>query len=198
LYVLALVALACTSCDDSKYALCEPQQALPDPDLVGVWRLREPTGETVFYHIGRVEGKLPPSVRRLIGVNYSKEKKLEPPAEMLIFSYMIRGRSYICAANVEQEKIRLMEEKGWLPEHVEGYFIFAYRVEKDTLLVWPMNMAAKKQAVASGKIQGEVKKTDSGAETVKFTDTPAKLAELIAASGENLFERVPQHLQRVP
>lgn len=198
LCLLAIVALACASCDDAKHPLCDPQQAQPDPDLIGVWRLRTPTGETVYYHIGRTEGKLPPGVRRLVGVNFSKEKKLEPPAEMLVFSTTINGRTYLNAANIEPEKIRRMEEEGWKPEQVEGYFLLAYKVEKDTLLVWPMNAQAKKQAVATGKIRGVFHTAQPSSETIRFTDAPEKLVELIAAEGAGLFEKEPQRLQRVP
>jgi hypothetical protein len=195
---VSLIALLCTSCDDSKTPLSDPQQSKPDAGLVGSWRYQEKSGQVLYYHIGRIAGKLPPGVMRLIGINFSKEGNLESPAEMLLFPTQIGDRHYLNAAGVEDpEKLKAMEEKGWTPQDIGGYWLVAYRLEKDAISVWPMDAAAKKRAIESGKVKGEISKGESGFETVRFTDTSENLARFVAEAGDTLFAKEPMRLERI-
>ena len=195
---VSLIALLCSSCDDSKTPLSDPQQSKPDAGLVGTWRFREKSGQVLYYHIGRIPGKLPQSVMRLIGINFSKENNLESPAEMLLFPTQIGDRRYLNAAGVEDpEKLKAMEEKGFNPPDIGGYWLLAYRLEKDAMTVWPMDAAAKKRAIEAGKVKGQISKGESGYETVRFTDSSENLARFVAEAGDSLFVKEPLHLERI-
>ena len=79
-------------------------------------------------------------------------------------------------------------EKGWNSEAVGGFFIFKYKIEGDTLLLWQMDDDAKRKAIQGGKIKGE---------GIGFTDTTENVARFVASAGDSLFKEEVIRLERV-
>ena len=155
---LAVVCLLFSGCDDSKNPLSDPQKSKPDVRLAGVWRVRDTEGDVTYYHIGTVGEKLPPSLMRVIGVTHKKNGRLESAGEFLIFPTTLGDTTYLNLAGGDQRHIKLLEEKGWSPEAVGGFFLLKYTVEGDALTVWPMDADAKRQAIEAGKVKGVIEK----------------------------------------
>lgn len=193
---VAVAFLLFAGCDDSKNPLSDPQKSKPDTRLTGVWRLRGDGGEVTYYHIGTMGDKVPASLMRVMLVTHSKNGELHPPGEMLLFPTTLGAKTYLNLAEANEQQFKLLEEEGWNPKTVGAYLLPKYRVEKNTLLVWPVDWDAKKAAIQAGKVKGVVEKRDSG-DKVMFTDTTENLARFIAEAGDSLFAKEPLRLERV-
>jgi len=114
---------------------------------------------------------------------------------VLVFPVELGGNAYLHLVGDEDEQIEAVRQSGWKPEVFDSYIIARYRVEGDALLVWPMDPEAKKRAIKSGRIKGEIK--EGFIAQVRFTDTSENLRRLIAAEGEKLFAEEALRLERV-
>ena len=196
LATLSVVGLLAVGCDDSKHPLSDPNNSKPDARLAGVWRARGNDGEVTYYHFGRPGDKLPESVMRLVEVKHSKEGKIPPTGEFLIFPTTLGNSAYLNLTDGKEEQIKRIEENGWKPESMDSFILFKYKIEGDTLLAWGMDGEAKKRAIESKKIQGTIEKQDSG-EKVRFTDTTENLARFVAGAGDSLWSKDVLRLERV-
>ena len=197
--VIAAALLAVTGCDNSTSPLSDPQKAKPDRRLAGVWReLDKKSGSMVYYHIGRAGGKLPDGVMRVIMVGPRNDGVLESPGEWLLFPTTLGGSGYVNLRLLEPRDLRLLEEEGWKPEAAASYIILKYRIDGEKLLLWNMDEAAKRRAIAAGKIKGIAEKKKKYLTRVAFTDTTENVARLVAGEGDALFSKEPVfHLERV-
>ena len=107
-----------------------------------------------------------------------------------LLSTTLAGKTYLNVIDGGEQRVKLLEEKGWKPEVVGSYFIFRYQVDGDKLLVWMMDDDAKERAIKAGKIKGVVG-TWHSPNTTKFTDTTEKLARLVTQAGDGLFSKEP-------
>ncbi|MCS7305753.1 MAG: hypothetical protein NZ602_11690 [Thermoguttaceae bacterium] len=192
--VWAMVAgsIFLVGCVDSIKPLVDPQKAKPDKQLVGLWRQVRPDGEVSFYHIGQPGDEWPEGVFRVVVLTH-REGRLEPPAEILLFPTQVAGRSYLNIAELKPGLLELIKEKGW--EAVQGYFIWRYQIEGDRLTVWAMDNNAKRRAIETGKLKGEI--TSGQFQVAKFTDTPENLARFLSEAGDSLFSNEPVRLERL-
>lgn len=191
--VLVAGSVFLAGCVDSTKPLVDPQKAKPDKQLLGLWRHVGQDGQVSFYHIGQAGDEQPEGVFRVVGVTH-REGQLAPPAEMLLFTAQVGGKSYLNVAELKPGVAEKIKEKGW--EAVEGYFIWRYQIEGDRLTVWAMDNEAKRRVVEAGKLKGEV--STGRFRFVKFTDAPENLARFLSEAGDSLFTNDPVRLERVP
>ena len=194
LFSIAVAVLLLVGCDDSKNPLSNPQTSKPDARLAGLWRQQDTSGNTNFYHIGRAGESLPEGVMRVISAAHSGDGELHEPGQLLIFPTTLAGATYLNVTDGNKQQVKLIEEQGW--KGVDSYILLKYKVDGDTLLVWPTDGDAKKKAIESGKVKGLVEKQDSGTKVV-FTDTTENLARFFAGAADSLFAKEPIRLERV-
>jgi len=197
LTLVAVAFLLFAGCDDSKHPLSDPQKSKPDTRLTGVWRLRGDGGEVTYYHLGTMGDKVPASLMRVVVVTHLKDGGLQRSGEMLLFPTTLGTNTYLNLAEADSQQFELLEKKGWNSHTLGAFLLPKYRVEENTLLVWPVDWDAKKAAIQAGKVKGVVEKRDSGGEKVMFTDTTANLARFVAGAGDSLFAKEPLRLERV-
>jgi hypothetical protein len=198
LFALAACLLA-AGCD-SKNPLSDPAQSKPDPRLAGIWRVVNEDGDTSYCHVGRAGDKLPPSVMVAVCVTHTKDGKVEGGGQMLLFPTVLGNTPYLnvagCSNGDNASHLTKMQQEGWKPGLLESYSICKYRIDGDKLLLWLMAEAAKKQAIASGKIKGSLVGPTKIGPSV-FTDSTENVARFVAAAGDSLFEKEPKRLERV-
>ena len=191
--VLAGMCLLLTSCIDSKDPLSSPEKAKTDAELAGIWRTDSQEGCIDYYFLATAGDKLPPGVMRIVTVAYDKKGALARPGEMLAFSTELGKNRYLNIAFIEDKDLDQFQAAGWKPELVKGYLIVKYQVQGDTLIVWEMDPQAKRHVIADEKLKGTIDKN-----AVFFTDTPEKLAALLADPNDgDLFTKTPTQYQRV-
>lgn len=184
--------LLITGCDESTAPLSDASKASPDKRLIGLWQHRYQNGVT-YYHIGRLGGKAPEGVMRVVAVSRRNSGELEEPHQLLAFRSDVGGHSYLNIAGVTQEQLGSIREEGWKADVLGSYILPKYRVEDDALLVWGTDMEAKKKAIEGGKIKGEIRLGGFA----RFTDTTQNLAQFVAAAGDELFSDEPLRMERV-
>jgi len=180
---LAGAFLLLTSCIDSKNPLSSPQKAEVDDQLMGVWRTTSDAGDVEYCHIGRAGDELPPGITRAVSVTHTNDGTLEEPGDLLVFSTILSENRYLNVLAIDEKNRDQVEENGYKPKLIEGYWFVKYRIKGDSLDVWTMNSDAKRKAIQSGKIKGTVKENTS-----MLTDTPENLASLLSSEeGAKLF-----------
>jgi hypothetical protein len=184
--------LLLTGCHDSIVPLSGAAKASPDKRLIGVWQHKHQNGIT-YYHVGRLGGKAPEGVMRVVTVSHPNSGELQEPHQLLAFRSDVGGHSHLNIASVTQEQLGSIRKEGWRAGLLDSYILLRYRVDGDALLVLGMNDAAKRKAIAGGKIKG----VDKGREGVTFTDTTENLAQFVAATGDDLFSKDVVRLERV-
>ncbi|HOM16457.1 MAG TPA: hypothetical protein PLQ00_03970 [Thermoguttaceae bacterium] len=180
-------------CVDSTKPLVDPQKAKPDKQLLGLWRHVAEDGRISFYHIGQAGDQWPDGVFRVVGVSHH-EGQLDPAAEMLLFVSQVGEKTYLNIAELKPGLVEKIKEKGW--ETVEGYFIWRYQIDAGRLTIWPMDNDAKRQAIETGKLKGEI--STGRFRTAKFTDTAENLVRFLSEAGDSLLSKDPVRLERVP
>lgn len=180
-------------CVDSAKPLVDPQKTKPDKRLVGLWRHVGEDGQVSFYHIGQAGQEWPEGVFRVVGVSH-QGGKLEPPVEMLLFPAQVGSTSYLNIAEVKPDLVEKIKQQGW--EAVQGYFIWRYQIDGERMSIWPMDNEAKRQAIESGNLKGEI--STGKFRFAKFTDTPEKLIRFLNEAGEKLFSKEAVRLERLP
>ena len=188
--------LLVAGCDDSTVPLTAPSQASPDERLIGVWR-HAYDGGTTYYLVGRLGGKAPESVMRVVSVTQPKGGELHQPHQMLLFPSRIGGESYLNLAGVSEEQLASIRESGWRSGMLGSYILLKYEVRDDAVMVWATDPESKRKAIEAGKIQGEIQEGDNGGKRIRFTDTTEKLAAFVAAEGETLFAKTPLRFDRM-
>lgn len=198
LRLLAAAFLLLTGCAESENPLSDPLKTKPDARLAGVWRVQ---GDQ--YSVGPVGDGLPESVMRMVGVPHSKDGKLTPPGELLFFPTALGSNTYLNVTDGADWKVESLKKKDW--RSIDSYVLAKYKVEGDTLLVWPMAAGAVKSAIETGKIKGVARRIpvkNPGAkaksrEQVMLTDTTENLARFVASEGDRLFSKEVLRLERV-
>jgi hypothetical protein len=198
LWLVSLTACLLTAgCSlDSKNPLSSPKNSKPDTRLAGVWRVRDRNGDLTYLHVGTVGAKLPSSVMRVLPITHTKNGDVTPEDELLIFPTTLGANTYLNMPGGSERQIKLLLEKGWNPEAVDGFFILKYKLEGDALLIWLMDSDAKERAIKSGKIKGLIKRTKDKTD-VEFTDTTENVARFVAGAGDELFSKEVNRLERV-
>lgn len=189
------VCLFLTGCDDSTTPLSDAAKARPDKELIGVWQQKSDSG-TTYHLVGLLGDKAPAGVMRVVGLTQTTGGELYAPSQMLLFPTEIAGNRYLNLTDATQEQLASLQKTGWKADLFDSYFLLKYRVEGDTVLVWPMNPDAKKKAIEAGKIKGEITKGKDGTR-IRFTDTPEHLAQFVAAAGASLFSDKPLRFERI-
>ncbi len=193
LSVVVASALFLTGCGYSAHPLSDPLKSKADARLAGVWRMRGDKG-VMYCHIGVVGEKLPPSVMRAVAIMH-EEGKMKGPVEYLLFPTVLGTKTYLNLTGGEEQQINLLQQKGWTDETANSYFFLKYQLEGDKLTVWNINDDAKRQAIESGKVKGEI---DPKNKSSRFTDTTENLARFVAEAGDGLFSKTPWlRLERV-
>ena len=190
---MAAFCLLFTSCD-STVPLSDPHTSKADQRLIGVWRIRGETGIVIDCRFAPAGGKLPASVFRVAVSRRKPDGTTEQLDPMLLFPTTIGGKTYLNVTVGKDEKMKLLEEKGWTPETIPPIFFLRYQVTEDTLTVQGIDGEAKKRAIQAGKVKGE---SFDGGFVFMFTDTTENLAKFIAAAGDDLFSKDVLKLQRV-
>jgi hypothetical protein len=199
LLALAGVCLLMASCFDSKEPISDPQKATVDPALLGVWRKTNTDnhGTVQYCHIGRFGDKMP-GVLRAIAVTHAKSGFLSGPGEFIFFSSKVGNNRFFNVTTASQQYLHKLTQKGWDASLIQGYFLFKYELQDDTLTVWGFDKDAKRRAIQAGKIKGMIEKDKNGNESVHFTDTSEHIAAMLASpDGANLLSKEPIRYQRV-
>ncbi len=189
--------LLAAGCDDSKNPLSDPQTAKLNSDLTGTWRSREEYRkgvEVTYVHTGTDADGLPCGVMRVALVTHDRDGTMRRPSELLAFSTRIGANTYLNVTPVDDERLNLLKKKGW--NAIDGYLLFRYKVEGDTLVLWKMDSDAKQRAIEDKKVNGEIKEGFL-LDMNRFTDTSENIARLVANNGEKLFATKEIQLERV-
>lgn len=189
------VCLFLAGCDDSTTPLSDAAKARPDKGLIGAWQQKSESG-TDYYFVGLLDDKAPAGVMRVVGLTQTTDGELHAPNQMLLFATEIGGNRYLNVTGATQEQLTSLQKTGWKADLFDSYFLLKYRVEGDTVLVWPMNWDAKEKAIQAGKIKGEIKRDKDGTR-IRFTDTPEHLAQFVAAADASLFSDKPLRFERI-
>jgi len=192
--VMAAAALFLAGCDDSNSPLSDPEKSKADERLAGVWRHQDRHGNVTYYHIGAVGDKLPGGVMGVVTVTHTQGGKIQRPGQILVFPTTIAGKSYLNVTGGEEKHFKKIADEGW--GSVGGYILLKYQVEKDALVVWPMDRQAKEQAIKAGKIPGQIDK-EGPIKKTRFTGTTEELARLVADEGDALFSTKAVRMERV-
>jgi hypothetical protein len=185
-------------CDDSENPLSNRHTSKPDNRLVGVWRHGD-----VSYRIGHAGEDFPNDVLRVVEVTHS-HAGAAPAAEYLAFPTVLGKNTYlnvmVTLFGDGQDKPFVSGEEQWksldscpLLKYQVSYLILKYQVDGNNLLVWGMDGEAKKRAIESGKIKGELIESE-----FRFTDTSENLARFVVEAGDSLWNtKKPVRLERV-
>ncbi len=179
--VIGFLMLAClliAGCDDSSVPLSDANQASLDKELIGLWKHKHQNGVT-YTHVGRLGGEAPKGVMRMVMVSRSKSDELREPYEILAFRSTIAGQGYLNICGLAKEQLDAALKDGWPSGQLKSYLLVKYRVDRDALLLWPMDNEAKKKAIEAGKIKGVIK----DATYVRFTDTTENLVKFAERCG---------------
>lgn len=188
---LSLAALVLCGCDDSKVPLSDPRTAQADDRLLGLWKVRDEHGDvSEYYHVGNVP-EAPEGLLRVVGVSHSKSGKIDVE-DYLVFTTKLGDKTYLNVTGGGRDGIKQLKENGWQPADDAVFFLFRYQVDGDTITVAGVDEQAKKTAIESGRIKGEI-----GAQSSRFTDTTENLAHFIQSAGDSLFSKEPGRLDRV-
>ena len=193
---LAVCCLLITSCHDSKQPLSDPQKSKADPQLVGVWRYRDDSGETTYYHIGSVGDKLPTSVLHVTGITHMPGGKLTQ-CEFLVFPTTIGEGTYLNCFEGKEGQIKQLEEKGWNSGTVNEYTFMKYRIDGEIMTLKWVDGDAKTRFVKAGKIKGASEKDADGNSYIVFNDTTENLVKLLSESSGELFSKDELRLERM-
>jgi hypothetical protein len=188
--------LATTACVESKHALSDPAQAPSVPELCGVWKSTNASGDTSYAHIGfGVDRPFDPQrstpeeglmqfilISHLPGSAPQKPDafRLTKPTGMTFFVTEIDGEHYATcvpdsAANA----------KGKRPS---SFFLMKYRLEGDQLEVWDMNNEATAAAIDARQLGGTVERVNGRLESVTITDSTEKIVKFLTDGGsEKVF-----------
>ena len=192
-FLLAVAGLLCASCVDSKNPLCDPLKAKTDAQLAGAWRAKMDDGGIEYYHVGPVRGNLPAGMMRAVSIVHKDDGTVARPGELLLFPTTIGKNHFLNVLAVEDKDLEQLDNSGWKPNLVKGFFIVKYQIQGDTLTVWGIDADAKGKAIEAGKIKGTVEKN-----TKMFTDTSEKLAAFLSApENTKLFTEKPVRYERV-
>jgi hypothetical protein len=187
---LSLVSALClllTGCGDSKNPLSDPQASKPDERLVGAWRWDDSN-----FHVGHAGKKFPNSMMR-VAIAKNKKGKPELSEQLLIFPSVVKHKTYLNVIDEKGYQDKFSQDKGWNAEAVDCYWILKYQVDGDKLLVWPIDLTAKQQAIRDGRIKGVIEKDKPDI----FTDTTENVARFVAGEADRLFSLGPFQLKRV-
>jgi hypothetical protein len=173
----------------SKSPLSDPDRALFDENLAGIW---ESTGNTPdqttgtgYYFIGRhgFGNDGPRGIMKAVEVRVWKDS-LDNPRRYGFFVTHVGDDSFM---NVLPHEA--LDALNWNKNRIESYCICKYRLDGDTLYVWQMNEKAAAAAIEKGAMKGTIKRDDkSGSVDIVLTSTTDDLVRFLAsAGGKTLF-----------
>jgi hypothetical protein len=187
--LLVAACLSMASCD-SKNPISSPENAKADPELAGVWMKKE-SGNVQYYHIALAGGKLPAGVQRAILVVHQENGDLKKPEEFYQFTSEIGENKYLNIPFITKEGLEQIEQTGLNPH---TYILAKYQIKGDKLTLWPLDPEAKRRAVQSGKIKGDLIDKSNA----HFTDTSENIAKFLASpDSADLFAKEPLVYERV-
>lgn len=196
-FIGVAVCLLSFGCD-SKNPLSNPAKSKADERLVGIWQGQGDDARVfddgeVFYHIGHAGDKFPASMMRVVTIQHHNGK-VEPPGELLTFSSVLGGKTYLnIVVGLDDKLVKTLDKKGWKAVDVDSYLLCKYQLDGDKLVLYGMDNKAKQKAINSGKIKGTA---ENG--SYRFTDTTENLARFVAEAGDDLWNtKKPTQLQRV-
>lgn len=194
---LALVLAACllaSGCDDSVNPLSDPDTSKVDERLIGLWRESTAEGDD-FYHVGRAGEGFPKGMLRIVTTSHQKGT-VTMGEDYLAFATVLGEKTFLNVIGGDQDEcVRKLNRKGWLPPLVDGYTLMRYAFDGEKLTLWGVDERAKETAIQSRKIKGLLK-NDAPA---KITDTTENLARFVVEAGERFFDRTEvSRLTRVP
>ena len=183
--LLLLCALLAGCLPESRNPIASPRDSFLDTRLEGAWATRDGKGPFDYYHFQHE--KAAPWIR-IVGVAHDETKGLGVVTYDAL-SARIGSQTYL--------SFRALSEDGTA---VHRRFSFA-RYDFDwlgRLRIYPLVSESQlADAVRSGRLRGTVKGKRSS-ETVKLTDTSARIAAFIAApDAKGLFNDEPMVMRRV-
>jgi hypothetical protein len=193
---LAVCCLLITSCYDSKQPLSDPLKSKSDPQLVGLWRHRDDSGETTYYHLGRVGDKLPAAVLHVTSITHTTDGKLTQ-GEFLVFPTVIGEGTYLNCFEGKEGQIKQLEEKGWNSDAATKYTFMKYRIDGDIMTLKWVDGDAKTRFVKAGKIKGASEKDADGNSHTVLSDTTENLVKFLSESSGELFSKDELRLERM-
>jgi hypothetical protein len=198
-----LAGLFSTGCSiDSINPLSNPHNAEYDKQLVGLWRVLSEPGETrqpFYVYIGRAGGELPMGIMRMVFVEHDPETLVVKESEIMFFSTALSDKKYLNWLFIDDKQIETLLKTGWKSEDVKGYRLYKYKIEDNKLSLWGVDSQAKEQAIASGRIKGDISKDKNSSSKAVFTDSTENLARFVRENDGSLFpkEASPTQLERV-
>ena len=161
----------------SKNPLGNPEAAVVDAKLMGMWNLRMPDeddGAAVFLHIGRAEDGGDSGLLRCLAVFHNLRRTLPPASMAEMFTTEIGNR-------------RLLNVK-WLAESGSGQYSFLkYDVDDEQLRLYPLRKEPVAQAIEKDEIAGSLSWAVV-TQSVNLTEDPDSLLKFMARTDdETLF-----------
>lgn len=176
--LLLLCLLLTASCIESQNPVSDPNKALPEKKLIGLWKAQNENGEIIFVHFGLPQGKLGEHYVYSMQVNHDRDRGLWSKGTewRLIFSSNLGKQTYLNTVQMTPETIHNLESAGWRPAPETKYDIFRYELSGNTLKILVPDQGVLKQAVEQKKLKGEVQKLGG----VRLMDSTENLAKFLA------------------
>ena len=136
---------------------------------------------------------LPKGVFRGLWVAENADKLSSRLVECIVFPTSIDGNTYLNVGLFGKGQAEKLADSDFKPEMIQSYLLVQYQFQNDVLVIRGMDDAAKKKAIATGKVKGT---TDESGYTW-FTDTPERLTALVTVEAASLFPQVTARCQRL-
>lgn len=180
-----------------KKPLSDPDKAIPDGRLFGVWRpeVKDPTKpQPGIFFIGKSGHRgVPLGIMKCLVVSMDRNEIVrEDPLYFFISS--VDNKRYLHLF----DKAVLDPDKfpAWDQENIKEYTLFRYKIEADKLTIWPMDSDAVETAIRKGKIEGSIREEKNQKRiTLRGGDN---LSRFLADGGDKvLFPKTEWILKRV-
>jgi hypothetical protein len=191
-----LFAILASSCDDLKHPLIEPEKAKLDERLLGAWRFVKPDdkhGGYSYLFIGRSgDAFVPAGIMKAVSVDTNGDHSKLGSQTQYFFPAEVGNVSL--AHIIENAKPLDSGYMHW-DRSKPQYQLLKYVVDKDKLAIYPLDYAAVKDAVVSGKLRGTVAKKqihlaiflEHEIDEVQLDESAENLSRFLSGGGEGLL-----------
>lgn len=179
-YAMLLSSLLLCGCLVSLQPLSGPGETTSDPQLFGMWVLRDASENRVYLHVGPGEK----GTTQALWVEHGKDARIKL-TDYRAFPTQLAGMTLLSV------------EAPADPMKPKGYDIMRYRIEDDhSLSLALMSEEVVKQDIKDGKLKGRIKPGKFG-DTIITASTRELRAYVEAADPSRLFA-TPLRFDRVP
>jgi hypothetical protein len=171
---------------ESQHPLSDPQQAVQDAGLHGVWTLTSPNGDVQYLHIAAEppkEGSMAPepgAMRSWLITHSAKNRQVSNPFGASFFTSQVGNGTY---ANVLMP-FETDPERATKPK---TYWLIQYRVDGNALEVTSCDLQGVAALIDSGLLHGSVVREAAQIKAVTLSDSTAELGRYLREQGSDKF-----------